>query len=42
MNYAVEIGSGAMIYIPSFMKISSCIQKSIEGIHRHTYRKEIA
>jgi hypothetical protein len=36
MNYAVEMGSGAMIYIPSFMKIGSGIQKLIGGIHRHT------
>jgi hypothetical protein len=27
MMYAVEMGSGAMIYIPSFMKIGSGIQK---------------
>jgi hypothetical protein len=36
MKYVVEIGSGAMIYIPSFMKIGSGIQKFIGGIHRHT------
>jgi hypothetical protein len=35
-KYAVEIGSGAMIYIPSFIKIGSGIQKLIRGIHRHT------
>jgi hypothetical protein len=27
MKYAVEIGSGVMIYIPSFIKIGSGIQK---------------
>jgi hypothetical protein len=27
MRYAVEMGSGAMIYIPSFIKIGSGIQK---------------
>jgi hypothetical protein len=27
MNYAVEICSGAMIYIPSFIKIGSGIQR---------------
>jgi hypothetical protein len=27
MEYGVEIGSGAMIYIPSFMKTGSSIQK---------------
>jgi hypothetical protein len=42
MNYAVEMGSGGMIYIPSFMKIGSGIQKLIEWNHRHTDRIEIA
>jgi hypothetical protein len=38
MKYVVEMGSGAMIYIPSFVKISSGIQKLIVGreIHRYT------
>jgi hypothetical protein len=27
MTYTVEIGSGAMMYIPSFVKIGSGIQK---------------
>jgi hypothetical protein len=37
MKYAVEMGSGAMIYIPSFIKISFAIQKFMgAGIHRHT------
>jgi hypothetical protein len=30
-KYVVEMGSGAMIYIPSFMTICSVIQKLIEG-----------
>jgi hypothetical protein len=30
-EYAVEVGSGAMIYIPSFIKIGSGIQKLIGG-----------
>jgi hypothetical protein len=34
--YVVQMGSGAMIYIPSFIKIGSGIQKLIGGIHRHT------
>jgi hypothetical protein len=34
MKYAVKMGSGAMIYIPSFMKIGSGIQKLIGGTHR--------
>jgi hypothetical protein len=33
MKYAVEMGSGAMIYIPSFIKIGSGIQKLIGEIH---------
>jgi hypothetical protein len=31
MKYAVEMGSGAMIYIPSFIKIGPGIQKLIQG-----------
>jgi hypothetical protein len=31
MKYAVEMGSGAVIYIPSFMKMGSGIQKLIGG-----------
>jgi hypothetical protein len=31
MKYAVEIGSGAMIYIPNFIKIDSGIRKLIGG-----------
>jgi hypothetical protein len=27
MKYAVEMSSGAMIYVPSFIKIGSTIQK---------------
>jgi hypothetical protein len=42
MKYAVEMGSGAMIYIPSFIKIGSGIQKLMRGIHRHIDRMEIA
>jgi hypothetical protein len=35
MKYAVEMGSGAMIYIPSFIKIGLGIQKLMGGgIHR--------
>jgi hypothetical protein len=30
MKYAVEMGSGPMIYIPSFIKIGSGILKLIE------------
>jgi hypothetical protein len=31
MKYAVEMGSGAMIFIPSITKIGSSIQKLIRG-----------
>jgi hypothetical protein len=31
MKYAVEMGSGAIIYIPSFVKISLATQKLIGG-----------
>jgi hypothetical protein len=34
MKYAVEMGSGAMIYMPRFIKIGSGNQKLIEG-YRH-------
>jgi Flp pilus assembly CpaE family ATPase len=35
MKYAAEMGSGAMMYIPSFIKIGSGIEKLLEGsIHR--------
>jgi hypothetical protein len=39
MKYAVEISSGAIIYIPSFMKTGSDIRKLIGVISRH--RKHI-
>jgi hypothetical protein len=31
MKYAVEMGSGAMMYIPSFIKIGLGIQKLMGG-----------
>jgi hypothetical protein len=34
MKYAFEMGSGAVMYIPSFMKIGSVIQKLIWWIQR--------
>jgi hypothetical protein len=42
MKYAVEMGSDAMICIPSAIKIVSGIQKLIGGIRRHTDNMEIA
>jgi hypothetical protein len=35
MKYAVEIGSGAMIYIQNFIKIGSAIEKSMGDTERH-------
>jgi hypothetical protein len=31
------MGSGAMIYVPSFIKIGSGVQKLIGGINRHIH-----
>jgi hypothetical protein len=43
MKFVVEMGSGAVICIPSFIKTGSGIQKFIRkgGIHRHTVSMEI-
>jgi hypothetical protein len=38
MKHAVEMGSGVMMFLPSFMKIDSAIQKITMGMHRHTER----
>jgi hypothetical protein len=35
MKYAVEMGSGVMIYIPNFIKFVLGIQKLMGGINRH-------
>jgi hypothetical protein len=42
MKYASDMGSGAVIYIPTFVKIDSGIQTLIEGTHRHTDSMVIA
>jgi hypothetical protein len=42
MKYGFEMGSGAVLYIPSFIKIGSGIHKLIEVIHRYTDIVEIA
>jgi hypothetical protein len=40
-NWAVEMGSGAMTYAPSFIKIGSGIQKLIGGdTQTHTHRQQ--
>jgi hypothetical protein len=36
MNCAVEMGSGAIMYILNFIKIVLGMQKSIGGIHLQT------
>jgi hypothetical protein len=36
MKYDFKFRSGAMIYVPSFIKIGSGIQKLMGGIRRHT------
>jgi hypothetical protein len=37
MKYAFEMGSGAMIYIPSFIQIGSEIQKLMDRGHAQTH-----
>jgi hypothetical protein len=32
------MGSGAVIYVPSFIKTESGVQKLIGGIHGHTHK----
>jgi hypothetical protein len=39
VKYAVEMGSRAMIYIPSFVKIGSGIQKLMGGGDSQTHRQ---
>jgi hypothetical protein len=38
MNYTLEMGSGAMIYIPSFITIGSGMHKLLGEIHIQTVR----
>jgi hypothetical protein len=38
MKYAVEMGSGAITYIPSFIKIGSCLQKLVAEENTQTAR----
>jgi hypothetical protein len=40
MKYAIEMGSGVMIYIRSFMKIGSGNQKIMGGGDTQTLRKQ--
>jgi hypothetical protein len=42
MNYAAEMGSGVMIYIPGFIKIGSSIPKLIrEDSQTHRQRDDL-
>jgi hypothetical protein len=41
MNYAVEMGSDTMLYVPSFVKTGSGIQKLIGGSPRYTIEKRL-
>jgi hypothetical protein len=38
MNYAVEMGSSVLIYIPTFMKTDSGVRKLKRGEHIQPYR----
>jgi hypothetical protein len=38
MNYAFNMALGAIIYIPSFIRIGLGIQKLLGGIHIQTHR----
>jgi hypothetical protein len=40
MKYAVEMGSVAMVYISSFIKIGSGIQKLMGRGNAQTYRRD--
>jgi hypothetical protein len=40
MNYACELGSGALINIPSSIKTGLAMQKIIRGIHKQTHRQQ--
>jgi hypothetical protein len=35
------MGLGAVIYVPSFIKIGSGIQKLIRGIHTHRQQRDL-
>jgi hypothetical protein len=43
MKHTIEMGSGAVIYLPSYIKIVSAIEKFIGGdTHRDTDSKVIS
>jgi hypothetical protein len=39
MKYAVEMGSGAVIYVPRFIKIGSGVQKLTGRGYTHKHRR---
>jgi hypothetical protein len=40
MRYSVDIDSGVMMYIPSFIRIGSGIVKLMGGTHTNTHRQQ--
>jgi hypothetical protein len=42
MKHAIEMGPGVMIYLPSFIKIDTAVQKLMKGIRSHTDSMVIA
>jgi hypothetical protein len=42
INYAAVMGSGAMIYTPSFIQIGSAVQKLTGAIHIDTNSKALS
>jgi hypothetical protein len=41
LNYAIDMGSGAIIYVPSFIKIGLGIQRLVEGETHNTHKTHI-
>jgi hypothetical protein len=41
-EYAVEVGTGGIVYFPSFIKTDWGTEKSIVEIHRHTESMKIS
>jgi hypothetical protein len=41
MTYAAEMGANVMIYIPSYIKIGSGVQKSMGGEGSQTQRQAV-
>jgi hypothetical protein len=40
MKHTVKMGSGALVYIPSFIKIGSGLQTLLMGIHIPAHRQQ--